>query len=196
MEPLLGGRLADKMPAPARRVLEEASDGDLTTPAAWGLSWVWNHPEVTMLLSGMSSCEQVDENADIACRALPGSMTPAQLDAIARVVRVFEETNRVPCTGCSYCMPCPHGVNIPGCFAAYNASFAHGRFTGMQQYFTASAIRTGHPRLASNCVGCGACARHCPQRIDIPARLADVRRRLQPGPLDPVLRLLARTPRD
>ena len=196
MEPLLGGRLADKMPAPARRVLEEASDGDLTTPAAWGLSWVWNHPEVTMLLSGMSSCEQVDENADIACRALPGSMTRAQLDAIARVVRVFEETNRVPCTGCSYCMPCPHGVNIPGCFAAYNASFAHGRFTGMQQYFTASAIRTGHPRLASNCVGCGACARHCPQRIDIPARLADVRRRLQPGPLDPVLRLLARAPRD
>ncbi|MDM8245363.1 aldo/keto reductase [Collinsella tanakaei] len=192
MEPLLGGRLAGKLPDAAKRELSSAGDAHLTTPAAWGLSWVWNHPEVTMLLSGMTSPEQVAQNAEIAERALSSSMTAGQLATVARVVELFERANRIPCTGCSYCMPCPHGVNIPGCFAAYNASYAHSWFTGMQQYFTASAIRTGAPRLASNCVGCGACARHCPQQIDIPARLADVRRRLQPGPVNLALKLLTR----
>ena len=192
MEPLLGGRLADKLPDAAKRELSSAGDAHLTTPAAWGLSWVWNHPEVTMLLSGMTSPEQVAQNAEIAERALSSSMTAGQLATVARVVELFERANRIPCTGCSYCMPCSHGVNIPGCFAAYNASYAHSWFTGMQQYFTASAIRTGAPRLASNCVGCGACARHCPQQIDIPARLADVRRRLQPGPVNLALKLLTR----
>ncbi len=192
MEPLLGGRLADKLPDAAKRELSSAGDAHLTTPAAWGLSWVWNHPEVTMLLSGMTSPEQVAQNAEIAERALSSSMTAGQLATVARVVELFERANRIPCTGCSYCMPCPHGVNIPGCFAAYNASYAHSWFTGMQQYFTASAIRTGAPRLASNCVGCGACTRHCPQQIDIPARLADVRRRLQPGPVNLALKLLTR----
>ena len=192
MEPLLGGRLADKLPDAAKRELSSAGDAHLTTPAAWGLSWVWNHPEVTMLLSGMTSPEQVAQNAEIAKRALSSSMTAGQLATVARVVELFERANRIPCTGCSYCMPCPHGVNIPGCFAAYNASYAHSWFTGMQQYFTASAIRTGAPRLASNCVGCGACTRHCPQQIDIPARLADVRRRLQPGPVNLALKRLTR----
>ena len=193
MEPLLGGRLADKLPDAAKRVLSQAADPQLATPAAWGLSWVWNHPEVTMLLSGMTSAEQVAGNAAVASAALPGSMTAEQLATIARVVELFERANRVPCTGCSYCMPCPHGVNIPGCFAAYNASYAHSWFTGMQQYLTASAIRTGSPRLASNCVGCGACTRHCPQHIDIPARLRDVQRRLQPGPIGLALKVMTRS---
>ena len=108
-----------------------------------------------MLLSGMTDTAQVDENAALADRALPDSMTAAQLDAIARVLREFEKSNRVPCTGCGYCMPCPKGINIPGCFAAYNASYAHSWFTGLSQYFTASAVRTNEPKLVSNCVKCG-----------------------------------------
>lgn len=196
MEPLLGGRLATKLPDEVHCVLEDArgvDDARLATPAAWGLTWVWDHPEVTTVLSGMASPAQVDENADVAELALPGSMDESELAAVARVVEIFERANRVPCTGCSYCMPCPHGVNIPGCFAAYNASYAHSWFTGMQQYFTASAVRTGKPRLASNCVGCGACTRHCPQGIAIPERLREVRRRLQPGPVDWVLKLMSRS---
>ena len=132
------------------------------------------------------------ENAALAERALPGAMTPAQHEVIARVVAEFARTNRIPCTGCNYCMPCPRGINIPGCFSAYNASYAHGWPTGLAQYFTASAIRTGEPRLVSNCVSCGACARRCPQRIDIPARLADVGRRFQPGPVGLALRAWGR----
>lgn len=192
MEPLLGGRLADRLPGRARRILDAAATPELATPAAWGLSWVWDHPEVTMLLSGMSAPEQIDENSALAERALPGFLAPSQHEVIARVVREFERTNRVPCTGCNYCMPCPRGINIPGCFSAYNASFAHGWFTGLSQYFTASAVRTSEPKLVSNCVRCGACARKCPQHIDIPARLEEVGRRFQPGPVDWALRVWSR----
>lgn len=183
MEPLLGGRLAVRLPDRARRILDAAAEPGLQTPAAWGLSWVWDHPEVTMLLSGMASPEQVDENAAVAERALPGSLTPAQHEVIARVVAEFNRANRVGCTGCNYCMPCPRGINIPGCFSAYNASYAHGWFTGLSQYFTASAIRTSSPKLVSNCVRCGACVRKCPQHIDIPSRLEDVGSRFHPRPV-------------
>ena len=193
MEPLLGGRLAGKLPPRARAVLDDVLDPYLKTPAAWGLSWVWNHPQVTMLLSGMTDTAQVDENATLADRALPNSMTREQLDTIARVLSEFEKSNRVPCTGCGYCMPCPKGINIPGCFAAYNASYAHSWFTGLSQYFTASAVRTSEAKLVSNCVKCGKCARHCPQHIDIPERLDDVRRRFQPGPVTAMLKVFSKT---
>ena len=193
MEPLLGGRLAGKLPPAAKRILAAADDPALATPAAWGLSWVWDHPQVTMLLSGMSDVAQVDENAALAERALPGSMTEEQHRTIAAVLAEFERTSRVPCTGCGYCMPCPRGINIPGCFSAYNASFAHSWFTGLSQYFTASAVRTSEPKLVSRCVRCGKCARYCPQHIDIPERLVDVRRRFQPGPVTAVLDLFAKT---
>lgn len=200
MEPLLGGRLAGKLPASARRIFDQAADRmvgegpgavELTTPAAWGLSWVWDHPEVTMVLSGMTAPEMVDENARIATAALPGALSAAQHEAVARVLQVFERSSRVPCTGCNYCMPCPRGINIPGSFAAYNASFAHSWFTGVSQYFTASAVRTGSPKLASNCVRCGACLSNCPQHIEIPDRLLDVQRRLTPGPIGAALKLIA-----
>ena len=97
------------------------------------------------------------------------------------------------CRACGYCMPCPKGINIPGCFAAYNASYAHSWFTGLSQYFTASAVRTSEPKLVSNCVKCGKCARHCPQHIDIPERLDDVRRRFQPGLVTAVLKAFGKT---
>ena len=209
MEPLLGGRLAGKLPPRARRILERAgtvapagaactaaapgaSAPRLVTPADWALAWVWDHAQVTMLLSGMGSPDEVDANAALADSAVPGCLTTAQREVIDQVVAEFERANRVPCTGCGYCMPCPHGVNIPGSFAAYNASYAHSWFTGAQQYYTASAIRTDEPRLVSNCVRCGACTRHCPQQIDIPARLDDVRRRFQPGPVTAALKAISR----
>ena len=122
MEPLLGGRLAGKLPDAAQRVLAEAADEHLSVPASWGLAWVWDHPEVTMLLSGMASPSRWMKTARVAAWAEPGVLTPEQHERIARVVAIFEQSNRVPCTGCNYCMPCPQGINIPGCFSAYNAS--------------------------------------------------------------------------
>lgn len=191
MEPLLGGRLAGKLPTEAFKVFEQAGDAELKSSVDWALAWVWSHPQITMLLSGMAAPEQVDQNVRVANLANPGCMDKKRMRAIVRVQEIFEAANRVPCTGCNYCMPCPRGINIPGCFSAYNASFAHGWFTGVQQYFTASAIRTSAPKLVSNCVYCGACTRHCPQGIDIPARLQDVGRRLTPGPVGAVLKAMA-----
>ena len=122
-------------------------------------------------------------------RAILTGETGPLLDAMRADTRALEALGcahiAIPC---NYCMPCPQGINIPGCFSAYNASFAHGWFTGLSQYFTASAIRTSEPKLVSNCVRCGACARHCPQHIDIPARLEEVARRFQPGPVGWALR--------
>lgn len=195
MEPLLGGRLAGKLPGKGAQVLARA-DAELgrpaRTPADWGLSWVWDHPQVTMLLSGMTSPEMIDQNADVAERALPGSLLPAERAAIRQVVDVFNQFNRVPCTACGYCMPCPQGIDIPSQFAAYNASYAHGMISGMMQYYVGSAVGTDKPNLASRCVRCGACAPRCPQQIAIPDRLEEVRHRLQPRIVDPVLALMAK----
>ena len=196
MEPLLGGKLATNLPRAVERIFADAHDPVLPTPAAHALAWVWNHPEVTMLLSGMASPEQVDENVAIAEVALPGALTAEQLGRIERAREAFAAFDRIPCTGCNYCMPCPQGINIPGCFAAYNASFAHGWFCGVSQYMTASAVRTGHPKLASNCVRCGRCQRHCPQHIAIPDRLVEVQRRLTPGPVGAVLKLMGKAGRE
>ena len=183
MEPLLGGRLAAGLPLAAAEALEAAEPD--SSPAAWALRWVWDHPEVTVVLSGMNSSEQLVENAALADRALPHSMSTDDHAAVARACDIFAESYRVPCTGCTYCMPCPKGVNIPAVFAAYNASFAHSRFEGVKLYVTGVGALGDNPHLASDCVRCGACTKHCPQHIAIPDELEVARKRIQP-PLLPL----------
>lgn len=178
MEPLLGGRLAAGLPRKAAAAFEEAEPG--SSPASWALRWVWNRPEVTVVLSGMNAPAQIEENCALADRALPRSLSPNELAAVERARAAVAESYRVPCTGCNYCMPCPKGVNIPACFAAYNTSFAHGWMTGVQQYVTSAGAMDERPHWASECVRCGACEHQCPQHIAIPDELDRVRRRLQP----------------
>ena len=144
MEPLLGGRLAGKLPPRARAVLDDVPVTRIcSTPAAWGLSWVWNHPQVTMLLSGMTDTAQVDENSSLADLALPNSMTarPARHD---RARAGMSLKNRIACPARDAAIACRalKASIFPGCFAAYNASYAYSWFTGLSQYFTASAVRT------------------------------------------------------
>lgn len=187
MEPLLGGLLATGLPPAAREAIEAAEAG--SSPVSWALRWVWNHPEVTVVLSGMNSLEQLAENEALAKRALPHAMSASELATIERVRDIFAESYRVPCTGCNYCMPCPKGVNIPACFAAYNASYAHGWFEGMRQYVMGTGALDDNAHLASDCVRCGACEKLCPQHIAIPEALQDVRKRLQPFFMLPALNL-------
>lgn len=178
MEPLLGGRLATGLPNEAEAILKEADEN--ISPAAWAFKWLWNQPEVTMLLSGMNEMFQLEDNIKTAENSLPNMLTKAEEDTIQRVIDVFTASYKVPCTGCNYCMPCPKGVNIPGCFAAYNTTYAVNRMAGMQQYFMSTGGAFGGSGSASNCIKCGKCEHHCPQSIPIRESLDTVNRRLEP----------------
>jgi predicted aldo/keto reductase-like oxidoreductase len=176
MEPLLGGRLATGLPAEAVRLFAGANPS--LSPAAWGLRWLWNQPEVTSVLSGMSTVDQMRENIRTAASFAP--LSQAESDLFAAVVEELSRAYRIRCTGCNYCMPCPQGINIPECFAAYNASFAQGIATGLQLFMTSTAAMGAKPCGPRICIGCGKCERHCPQSIAIPNELRKVSKRLEP----------------
>ncbi len=179
MEPLRGGRLVQGLPKPAVRLLEK--EGSKRSPAEWGLRWLWDQPEVTVVLSGMNDAGQVRENVRIASEAEAGCMTQRDKKVIERVKAEINRYMKVPCTGCGYCMPCPGGVDIPGCFSAYNTRYTDNWFHGMKAYFMCTTLRS-NPSNASKCIKCGKCERRCPQRIQIRQELAQVRRRME-GPL-------------
>ena len=179
MEPLLGGKLATGLPPKAAQLLKDA-DADRSA-ASWALRWLWDQPEVSVVLSGMNSMAQLEDNLKTAANASPGMLSEQEAAVYAPVTAALREAYRVPCTGCNYCMPCPQGVNIPGCFAAYNASCAMGFITGISQYITSTGAN--HPEkqyLASNCTECGTCGQKCPQHIAIPTALKQVKKRMEP----------------
>jgi predicted aldo/keto reductase-like oxidoreductase len=188
MEPLLGGKLATGLPKEALASFAKADPS--LTPAAWGLRWLWNQSEVTCVLSGMNTAAQMVENLRAAKHARP--LTGAELAVYAEVVGIFNRAYRIHCTGCNYCMPCPAGVNIPGCFAAYNASFAQGFTTGMQQFFTSTAAVSKSPAGPRLCIECGKCEGHCPQHLPIRSALKQVAGRLEPLPVRAALSIARR----
>ncbi|MDR1193188.1 MAG: aldo/keto reductase [Peptococcaceae bacterium] len=189
MEPLLGGKLANGLPAKAAKCFQEA-DSSLS-PAAWALRWLWDQPEVTVVLSGMNSDAQLADNLKTAATAAPGMLSAREAAVFPPAVAAFRQAYKIPCTGCNYCMPCPQGVNIPGCFAAYNMSYAAGFVSGMQQYLTSTGVN--HPERHSSgksCVKCGACEKKCPQHIRISKALEDVTRRMEPFWFNTALKLI------
>ena len=192
MEPLLGGKLATGLPDAARRAFSLVEPE--RHPAEWGLRWLWDQPGVTVVLSGMNDPAQMDGNCDAAETAVPGCLSLDERAAYEVVREEFAKSYKVPCTGCNYCMPCPKGISIPACFAAYNTSYSIGWFTGVFNYFTSVGASSTDVHLASHCIECGACKKKCPQHIDIPEELKAVRRRLQPGPVEPALKLYAKLP--
>jgi predicted aldo/keto reductase-like oxidoreductase len=178
MEPLLGGKLVSLLPREAAAVFKRADPA--LSPAGWGLNWVWNQEEVTLLLSGMNSGEQLEENLRLAGACRPGMLGDRDLAVYREVLALMNRAFRIRCTGCGYCMPCPRGVNIPGCFGAYNASFAVGWVEGMKQFTTSTAITSARRSGPSLCVRCGGCEGRCPQHIPIIESLGRVKRRLEP----------------
>lgn len=173
MEPLRGGRLVNMLPEKAVKRFQEANPD--RTPAEWGLRWLWNQPDITVVLSGMNSLEMVEENCRIASEVRAGELTPADFQVYADVIAEINRKIKVGCTGCGYCMPCPRGVDIPGCFRAYNERYSEGFRTGMKEYFMCTTMR-GNISAASLCVGCGRCETHCPQHIQIRDQLKNVKR--------------------
>lgn len=192
MEPLLGGKLATGLPETAKRAFALVEPE--RHPAEWGLRWLWNQPEVTVVLSGMNDPAQMDGNCRAAQDATPGCLSIDEQAAYEVVCEEFKKSYKVPCTGCNYCMPCPKGISIPACFAAYNTSYSIGWVTGMYSYLTTVGANSVDFHLASHCIECGTCKKKCPQHIDIPEELKAVRKRLQPAPLEPALNIYAKLP--
>jgi len=176
MEPLLGGQLVTGLPQAAVSRFK-ITNPDLS-PAAWALRWVWNKPEVTLLLSGMNDIKQLEENIQIAKTATPNMLSQEELETFQDVKKIFADSYKIPCTGCHYCMPCPYGVNIPVCFTAYNTYHAINKNTGALQY-SMSTMMSAKPGYASLCKKCGKCEANCPQHIKIGESLSEVEKKME-----------------
>ncbi len=180
MEPLRGGKIVNSLPKEVTSLWEQAKPA-MRSAAEWALRWVWNQPQVLLLLSGMSTMEQVQENLRVASEAQAGEMTAEQLEYFDKARRVLSEKTRVPCTGCGYCMPCPAGVDIPTCFTCYNIK-NNGGFKPRFNYLRDTGAWSSSPGVASRCVQCGKCESHCPQHIRIRDELKNTARDME-GPL-------------
>ncbi|GMO46716.1 MAG: aldo/keto reductase [Treponemataceae bacterium] len=188
MEPLLGGKLATGLPEEAVKVFAQTDPS--VKPAAWGLRWLWNQDEATCVLSGMSTVAQMEENIHSAETFRP--LTVAETQAYNKVIALFSGAYKINCTGCNYCMPCPKSINIPGCFAAYNTSFAQNFITGMHQYATSTAVLSKQPHSPRFCVECGKCESHCPQHLPIRRLLKQVAGRMESLPIRFLLSIVRR----
>lgn len=171
MEPLRGGKLAANLPQEALAILDTAAVK--RTPADWALRWVWNHPEVSVVLSGMNTLEQVVENLETAQTAQPQALSAQETAMLRQVKQLFHDRTKVNCTACGYCMPCPQGVNIPACFAMYNDYSIFGET--LERLKFVYNFRLGEEGKASRCVQCGLCESHCPQGIAIREELSKLK---------------------
>lgn len=177
MEPLRGGKLVDLLPEKAKKMI--AADPHGWSPAEWAFRWLWNHKEITCVLSGMNSLEMLEENARIASEVKENTWGADEMDMIGKIRDYINENTKVGCTGCRYCLPCPRGVDIPGIFSCYNHMYSEKKTSGRMEYYQTIALRF-EPADASRCVGCGKCESHCPQNIPIREKLKEASHALQP----------------
>ena len=176
MEPLRGGKLVSHLPEEAVNIFKTYKIQ--YTPAQWAFRWLWNQPEVTVVLSGMNSQDMVLDNINTASATSVGELGEDEEIMLRSVVKAINSKMKVGCTGCGYCMPCPKNVDIPGTFAAYNRRFAEGKFWAYVDYFMCTALRP-NSTAASNCIECGKCEKHCPQNIEIRKCLKDAQKELE-----------------
>jgi predicted aldo/keto reductase-like oxidoreductase len=191
MEPLRGGNLA-KTPPPSVQDIWAKADHK-KTPVEWALRWIWNHPEVTVVLSGMNNDDHIAENLALAEKALPNSLSEKELKLVEEAAAEFRRVMKVGCTGCQYCMPCPAGVNIPSCFDWYNSRHVFKDKRAKLTYvFFNGGIGTGKPTLASMCVQCEKCLEKCPQHLPIPDLLEEVKEDMEGIMTKPMIWLIKR----
>ncbi len=161
MEPLLGGKLANPSPQVAKTL------SDAKTPVEWAMDFLWNKEEVSLILSGMNTMQQVRDNIGYADKARVGMLTDDDLDMLLKTKEVFDKMALVPCTKCAYCMPCPFGLDIPKTFEAYNATASLGMDRARKIY---SELETG----ADKCRKCRKCESVCPQSIEISSHMSKI----------------------
>lgn len=162
MEPLRGGRLATNVPQGVIDIYK--STGKEFTPAGWALRYLWNYAEVKLILSGMNDYNHIDDNISTARKAEIDMLTDIEAKAIKKVDQFYKARIQVDCTDCKYCMPCPHGVDIPGNFRYYNNAHifdSKEKTTGEYRSYMADSS------MADKCLQCGECEPKCPQNIEI-----------------------------
>ena len=172
MEPIAGGMLSITPPKEIQAIWDTAEVKK--TPAEWALRWVWNQPEVSVVLSGMSAMTQVIENVESANRSAPNTLTEKELELISRVRQKYQTYGLIGCTGCRYCTPCPHGVEIPDIFTLYNEHYTK-RLDSKAREEVVNKYRESVPPegRAKNCAKCGECEDKCPQKLPIRNLLQD-----------------------
>ena len=161
MEPLRGGQLTAKIPKSITGLWKSAVT--MRSPADWALQWVWNHAEVSVLLSGMSTMEQVIENLDSAERSGAGALSNQELVLIDKVREEYRRIAPIACTTCKYCMPCPNGVEIASILEYYNDAIIYDNPRAPR--FLYRDLSEGE--RADRCVECFECEEKCPQGIPI-----------------------------
>ena len=161
MEPLRGGMLARNLPPAVEAAWRDAPV--LRSPVEWALQWVWDLPQVSLVLSGMSTMQHVEEDLAYAGRSRPGLLGPEELAAVARVRDLYRELTPVPCTACRYCMPCPQGVAIPEILELYNDAHIYGDPARQRMFYT----WLDEGQRADRCTACGECEDACPQGIAV-----------------------------
>jgi len=176
MEPLRGGKLVSLLPQGAKKAIAEHNKK--RSAAEWALRWLWNQNEVTCVLSGMNSLDMLRENVRVASDVAAGELTPEDFALIDQIKTSINQTIKVNCTGCAYCMPCPKGVDIPGAFRCYNLIYTEGKRSAVMEYFMVTAGRKNACDV-SQCVDCGKCEQHCPQEIAIRRELKQAGRELE-----------------
>ena len=177
MEPLRGGKLVNLLPEEAKQVIKQSPRG--YSAAEWSLRWLYNQPGVTCVLSGMNSMEQLEENLAIASDARPGSFTKEDDEAIGEIIKAIRLREKVGCTGCRYCMPCPAGVDIPQMFYYYNLAGIEKLSKARRECAMVMSVKVD-PGFADKCIKCGKCEKHCPQHIQIREKLAEAEKALRP----------------
>lgn len=169
MEPLRGGHLVN-LPSRVAEVFDNS--GFNRTPIEWAFDFLWNRPEISMLLSGMTYKEQIDENVVYAGRSHIGMLSDEELSVYDRAVEAFKSYDTIPCTGCNYCTGCPEGITIPYNFQTYNQYKLSGDMDRALWEWTTAIPLNG--ARADVCTACGTCMERCPQHIEIPKELEKV----------------------
>lgn len=169
MEPLRGGLLAAEPPAGIKEILDKSDKK--RTPAEWALRYLWDKPEISMILSGMNSVEQMEENLQTASTASENHLSVSDKNTVMDMKQFYHSKIRANCTNCRYCLPCPAGVYIPELFWAYNHDAIFNDF-GKAKFWVTGFIKEG--QRASDCIDCGACEDHCPQQIPIREHLKKI----------------------
>ncbi|MBP5180054.1 MAG: aldo/keto reductase [Clostridiales bacterium] len=178
MEPLRGGKLVELTDSAKKMIAAEPKG---RTPAEWAFRWLYNQPEVTVVLSGMNSEAMVAENCRVASEAEAGEFTEEDYALIEKIKEELLKATKVNCTGCRYCMPCPKGVDIPGVFRCYNHMYTEGKGAGRSEFIQTIALQD-KPGLPTLCIQCGKCEKHCPQNLPIIESLKEANKKLRPWP--------------